>query len=165
MKKLIIIPICILVIVFLVYSIINKNNINVKDQTIPINNVKVVDLGSRKDKEFDYKSYLFKSYNEYKAFMDNYDTKPFLKEKDFENSDYIVDFQSYSPCKDELPKELVEIDIKDSVMNFKYDVYNKCGDCEELTYKAYFVPVKKGKLKELLPINPVFNNKNTEEVC
>ena len=50
-------------------------------------------------------------------------------------------------------------------MNFKYDVYNKCGDCEELTYKAYFVPVKKGKLKELLPINPVFNNKNTEEVC
>ena len=59
----------------------------------------------------------------------------------------------------------VEIDIKDSVMNFKYDVYNKCGDCEELTYKAYFVPVKKGKLKELLPINPVFNNKNTEEVC
>ena len=61
--------------------------------------------------------------------------------------------------------ELVEINIKDSVMNFKYDVYNKCGDCEELTYKAYFVPVKKGKLKELLPINPVFNNKNAEVVC
>lgn len=165
MKKLIIIPICILVIVFLIYSIINKNNINVKDQNLSINNVKVVDLGSRKDGEFDYKSYLFKSYSEYKDFMDNYNTKPFLKENDFEKSDYILDFQSYSPCMDEKPKKLVEVDIKDSVMTFKYDVYNKCGDCEELTYKAYFVPVKKGKFKELLPIVPEFNNKNAEEAC
>lgn len=168
MKNKIIIPIIIIVMIaggILLYKMIESNNINVDNQELKIKNVKTQDLGDRKDGELNLKSHLFKNYSEYKKFMSNYNAKLILNENDFKNNDFVLDFQTFSSCTDEKEKKLIKIEIEESIMNFTYEVYNKCGECEDSKNIAYLVPIKKGLLKELLPISSSYNSINAEVTC
>jgi hypothetical protein len=54
--------------------------------------------------------------------------------------------------------------VEESILNLAYDVYNTCGECDFVNI-AYFIPVEKGLMKQLLPINAVYNNKYPENNC
>ena len=85
-KKLIIIGLIILIILgaLYLYKIISKNDVTVDDQVLSIKDVKIVELGKKKNGEEVYQGELFKSYEDYKKFMEDYDSELVLKEKDFE---------------------------------------------------------------------------------
>jgi hypothetical protein len=167
MKKKIIILILIVLLVLgaiYLYKTISSNDINVDNQVLSVDDVKVVELGEQKNGEELYHGVLFTSYNQYKTFMENYNTELVLKSSDFAKNDFVLDFQPYGECTDEEYKKLVEIKIENSILNLAYDVYNTCGECDSKNI-AYFIPVKKGVMKELLPINAVYNNKYPENNC
>lgn len=165
-KKLFIIALIIILILgaFYLYKTISKNDVTVDDQVLSIKDVKVVDLGAKKNGEELYQGELFKSYEDYKNFMKDFDSKLVLKEKDFKNNDFVLDFQTYGTCTDEQYKRLVEMKVEESILNLAYDVYNTCGECDFVNI-AYFIPVEKGLMKQLLPINAVYNNKYPENNC
>ncbi|MEG2601134.1 MAG: hypothetical protein RSA15_05425 [Bacilli bacterium] len=163
-KKLVICLILMTLVGGVIYIMVNKNRINIKDQTLPVDGVKNVLLGPTKDGSNILRGHLFKNFNDYNEFMKNYEKQQVLKESDFTKNDYIIDFQTYSKCSDLKFKKLNKIKVVKSTITLTYDVFNKCGDCES-SHVAYFIPVKKGLLKELLPIDNAYNNKNSEVIC
>ena len=165
-KKIIILVLVILILLgaFYLYKMISKHDVRVDDQKLSIEDVTYVDLGTRKDGETIYQSHLFKNYEEYKNFIKDYDTELLLKEKDFEKNDFVLDFQSYAECNDEDYKKITNLKIENSILYISYDVYNKCGNCDSKNI-AYFIPIEKDLMKELLPIESIYNNKNPETTC
>lgn len=165
-KKIIILILVVLILLgaFYQYKMISKHDVTVEDQKLSIEDVIHTDLGTRKDGETIYQSHLFKSYEEYKEFMKDYDKELLLKEKDFVNNDFVLDFQSYAECTDEDYKKITNLKIENSILYVSYDVYNKCGDCDSKNI-AYLIPIEKGLMKELLPVEAIYNNKNPETTC
>lgn len=165
--KPIILILLISIIIFVLYKFITNDSINIKNQELEINNVLKIRLGERTDNEIVLNSMLFKSFDEYKKFMKNYNVNLNLEESNFDKYDYVLDFQMISKCTEEKDKDVSKIDIKESVMTITYKTYNKCNTCEfdEIENVAYFIPVKKGLLKGLLPLDNKFENVNSVLEC
>lgn len=165
--KLLIIILFVVIAVLTLYYYVNKDSINVSNQELEVTNINKVRLGERKDKELIFNSQLFKTYEEYTEFMDNYDVEKQLTENSFEKNDYILDFQEFSKCGEEKDKEITDINIEESVITINYNVYNRCNTCseDEKEYVAYIIPIKKNSLKALIPINNKLKNVYTNLKC
>ena len=97
----------------------------------------------RKDDNTIYNPTLITSYDEYLAFLEDYDIHElvFLTAGDLEENDYIIDFINY---EDSMEFYDIGVEILDRQINLTYTVNEEIEDSNEIL--MYFIPIENGLL-------------------
>ncbi len=97
----------------------------------------------RKDDNTIYNPTLITSYDEYLAFLEDYDIHElvFLTAGDLEENDYIIDFINY---EDSMEFYDIGVEILDRQINLTYTVNVEIEDSDEIL--MYFIPIENGLL-------------------
>ena len=97
----------------------------------------------RKDDNTIYNPTLITSYDEYVAFLEDYDIHElvFLTAGDLEENDYIIDFINY---EDSMEFYDIGVEILDRQINLTYTVNVEIEDSDEIL--MYFIPIENGLL-------------------
>ena len=97
----------------------------------------------RKDDNTIYNPTLITSYDEYLAFLEDYDIHElvFLTAGDLEENDYIIDFINY---EDSMEFYDIGVEILDRQINLTYTVNEELEDSDEIL--MYFIPIENGLL-------------------
>ena len=97
----------------------------------------------RKDDNTIYNPTLITSYDEYLAFLEDYDIHElvFLTAGDLEENDYIIDFINY---EDSMEFYDIGVEILDRQINLTYTVNEEIEDSDEIL--MYFIPIENGLL-------------------
>lgn len=111
------------------------------------------------NKNADYQAKMLKTYEEYKALLQENEVDPnndnLLKASDFEESDYIID---YIPYDKELVVEDINVVILDGGVIIHYITNHEVKENTELL--LYFIPVPKGQILEFTLANRTFEYKD-----
>lgn len=111
------------------------------------------------NKNADYQAKMLTTYEEYKILLEeneiNLDNSNLLKAKDFDESDYIID---YIPYDKDLIVEDINVDILEGGVAIHYITNHEVKENTELL--LYFIPVPKKQILEFTLANRTFDYKN-----
>ncbi len=98
----------------------------------------------KKDDNTYYNPTLIKTYEEYVAFLADYDIHElvFLTANDLNTNDYIVDFINYDDTLEFYDE--IEVEVLDTQINLTYHVNKVIEDSDEIL--MYFIPIDDGVL-------------------